>query len=159
MPIGAGLAPAGSSAAGYGVPDAAIANTNGIFPDPLTGVSQTGRLFDTSIGSYDFTADGRTQGEPTVKQQVKLALKTVLHSSSVQTLGIDFSNASEQGTNFLNQIASAVAASLSVLVRNKLVTIVRVFAQPVDNNDGTAVFVGWIDNTNGQYVTNQIIGP
>jgi len=155
MPLGAGVCPAGTSAAGYGVPDAGTSPNSAIFPDPLTGLPQTGRSVNSATGDYTFTADGRTQGMATVPQLVYLAVKTVFGSAAlspgaIQPLGVDISNVQEQGPNFERQISSALATALSPLVRQGLVTILGLKLLPVDNPDGVAPYLTWRDNTTGR---------
>lgn len=160
MPLGAGRCPAGTSAAGYGVPDAGTSPTNALFPDQRTGLPQTGRLINPSTGDYVFTADGRTQGTSTAAQLVYLAIKTARGSaamspSSLAPLGLDLSKASEQGPDFERQISAAFSAALAPIVKMGIITIIGLTWQPVDNQDAAAPLLKWKDRTTGgQFFTN-----
>jgi hypothetical protein len=165
MPLGAGACPAGSSSAGYGVPDQGNNPQNAIFPDPRTGLPLTGRNINSATNDYTFTSDGRTQGMPTVNQLVYLAVKTVrgsaaLSPSALQPLGLDLSKAQEIGPDFERQISAALASALSPLVRQGLITIVGLTWLPVDNPDGAAPWLQWQDNTTGRtFNTSVATGP
>ena len=159
MSLGAGLCPAGTSAAGYGVPDTGTVPNGALLPDPITGLPQTGRNVNTATGSYTFTADGRTQGMATVPQLVLLAIKTARGSSALGPFGLDMSKVQEQGTNFERQMSAAIAGALSNLVRQGLVTIVSFQMLPVDNPDGVAPYVRWRDNTTGTFNATAVLGP
>lgn len=158
MPIGAGLCPAGTSPAGYGVPDQGTSPVNAVLPDPTTGLQSTGRLIDPATGSYQFTADGRVVGTPTVRQRMLLALRTVRGSSAQPNLGIDFSKAGEQGLDFAAQVAAAVGLACAPLVQAGLVQLLQVVPQPVDNPDGAAFVAQWRDLTTGKYDATTV-GP
>lgn len=159
MSLGAGFCPAGTTAAGYGVPDTGTVPNNALMPDPLTGLPQTGRNINTATGSYTFTADGRTQGMTTVSQLVQLAIRTQRGSSALGAFGIDMSKVQEQGTNFERQLGAAIVLALSNLIKAGLVTVIGITWLPVDNTDGTAPYVKWRDNTTGQVVPTAILGP
>ncbi len=170
MSLGAGLCPAGTSSAGFGVPDSGTVPNNALLPDPVTGLPQTGRNVNTATGSYTFTADGRTQGMATVPQLVQLAIKTARGSSALGPFGLDMSKVQEQGTNFERQLSAALSAALANVVKQGLVTLVGLTWLPVDNPDGAAPILEWRDNTTGvafgtnvtngaTFNLNTVIGP
>jgi hypothetical protein len=153
------MAPAGTSSAGYGVPDSSTAPINALLPDPLTGLPQTGRNINTTTGSYTFTADGRTQGMSTVQQLVQLAVRTAWRSSALGAFGLDMSKVQEQGTNFDRQLGGALALALANLTRQGLITIVNISYLPVDNTDGVAPYLKYRDNTTGTFNYAAVLGP
>jgi hypothetical protein len=159
MPIGAGGAPAGSSAAGYGVPDRAFVPNNAVLPDLRTGFSQTGRAIDPTTKSYSFTSDGRLRGVATVPQLVQLALSTIRGTAVISTLGETFTQIQEKGSDFAARITNAVNLAMADLVKQVLVQVVSVTVQqPPSNPDAGIAIIKWIDLTTG--VTNiNNIGP
>ena len=159
MPVGAGSAPAGTSIAGYGTPDAAAVPNSATLPDTVTGLPRGGRYINPQTGSYQFTADGRLQGMASVNQLVLLATSTRLGSSAIPTLGQDYTSIQEQQGDFQRQVATRVAASLSNLVRLKLVELLGVTVQQAPGNpDGAVVFFQWRDLTTGKESNTQY-GP
>jgi hypothetical protein len=157
MPIGAGYAPAGTSSAGYGVPDAAAVPNNAILPAILTGLPQTGRYINPQTGDYVFTSDGRLMGMDTVPQLVLLALTTTLGSSALPALGETFTLIREQGPNFGQQLTATVNAALADLVRRKFVKVNSVTTQQSPSNpDAGTVLVKWSDLTTGLSYTNTV---
>jgi hypothetical protein len=163
MPLGAGLAPAGTSQAGFGVPDTAAVAVDAILPDPVTGFAQTGRYLNFTLGDYAFTADGRLQGQSTVSQLVTLALTEVRGSSAIPTLGQTFTKIQEQGANVQQQLTSAVRQALADLIKRNFVKLTNVAITPIStaqgtNPDGQRILVQWVDLTTGQPQTTPI-GP
>jgi hypothetical protein len=157
MPTGAGYAPAGTSSAGYGVPDSAAVPNNAILPAILTGLPQTGRSINPQTGDYVFTTDGRLMGMDTVPQLVILALTTTLGSSVLPTLGQAFTLIREQGPNFSQQLTATVNAALADLVRRKFVAVKSVTVQqPPSNPDAGTCLVKWTDLTTGLSYTNTV---
>jgi hypothetical protein len=147
-PIGAGLSPAGSAAAGYGVPDVGTQLPSAILPDVRTGGFQTGRLINPVTKDYVMQANGTLQGFDTVPQLVQLALSTQLGSSALLDLGIDLANATEKGSDFQRQMATLVANALSPLIGQKLVRLDAVIVQePPSNPDAGIAIVKWFDLT------------
>lgn len=159
MPLGAGACPAGSSSAGYGVPDSAPAPITTMLPDPTTGQSLTGRAIDPTTKSYIFTPDGRIQGLQTVPQLVQLALTTTLGSSCLSTLGQTFLAIKEKGDNYQQQVSNAITQALSALVNAKQVQVIAISVQqPPSNPDGAIAQVSWVDLTTGLESTTSV-GP
>lgn len=159
MPIGAGGCPAGVAAAGYGVPDTANVPNNAILPDANTGLPQTGRFIDPATKSYQFTADGRLRGVPTVQQLVQLALTTVRGSACLSNLGQTFAQIQEKGTNFQKQVTASVTQALSDLVNNKQIAILSVSVQNTPGKPTASIGqVTWVDLTTGLQDTASI-GP
>jgi hypothetical protein len=150
MPSGAGNAPAGSSSAGYGVPDVAPNPLTGPLPDLRTGQPCTGRFLDPITKDYRFASDGRLLGMGTVPQLVQLALTTTFGSSCIPSLGQRFTLIQEKGANFSKQLTSAITNCLSDLVTRKLVQIVSVTAtDPGTNPDAGLGVLQWLDLTTG----------
>ena len=168
--IGAGGAPAGSSLAGYGVISLANVSINAPLPDPTpavglgTNFSTTCRLLVPNAanggrGDWAFTSDGRVVGCGTVRQNVQLALSTILGSACVVNLGLDFSGLQEKGQNFQRQVATAVANALGPIVKQGLVAIRSVDVGDYQSNpDSALAYVRWADLTTGVEDT-QAIGP
>lgn len=157
MPIGAGYAPAGTSAAGYGVPDAATVPNNAVLPDLRTGLPQTGRFINPKTGDYVFTADGRLMGMDTVPQLVLLALMTTLGSSAIPGLGEEFSKIQEKGPSFLQQITSKVNSALADLIQRKFVKVNSITVQePPSNPDAGTCLIQWTDLTTGLAHSNTV---
>jgi hypothetical protein len=159
MPIGAGGAPAGSSAAGYGVPDRAFVPNNAVLPDLRTGFSQTGRAIDPTSKSYTFTSDGRLRGLATVPQLVQLALSTIRGTATIPTLGQTFMQIQEKGSDFAGRITNAVNLALADLVKAQQVQVISVNVyQPPSNPDAGLGWIKWKDLTTGLQDTTKI-GP
>lgn len=138
MPVGAGLAPAGTSLAGFGTVDQAPAPILVPLPDYRTGLPDTGRFINQQTGDYEFTADGRLQGMPTVYQLVLLAIERA-----------DFSTLQERGPNYVGVVQGIIQAALSYLVTSRQVSILRIDVPPVAPDAVIAVLY-WIDLTTGE---------
>jgi len=159
MPIGAGGCPAGSSSAGYGVPDSAAVPNNALLPLPANGLPQTGRALNPTTKSYSFTTDGRVVGCPTVQQLVQLALTTIFNSSAQAGLGSKLSLIQEKGSDYGQQVTAAITDALADLVKDKLVQIVSVTVlQPSSSPDAGIAVLQWIDLTTGQQ-SPLLVGP
>ena len=161
MPIGAGACPAGSSPAGYGVPDKAFAPNNAILPGVRTGLPQSGRAIDPKTKSYYFASDGsgRLQGMATVPQLVQLALSTIKGSSAVAALGQTFSEVKEKGSDYAAQIDKRVRLAFADLIKRNLAQVQSVTVnQPPSNPDAGLAIVKWVDLTTGLVNTDNV-GP
>ena len=142
MPVGAGLCPAGTVPAGYGVIDTAPAPILIPLPDYRTGLSDGGRFISQTTGDYVFTADGRLQGMPNVYQLVLLAIANC-----------DFSSVTEKGPNYKAGVTSSILTALAYLTTQKLIQVKRITVidrLPNMNPDATIALVDWIDMTSGQ---------
>jgi hypothetical protein len=160
MPTGAGFAPAGTSGAGYGVPDKATVPNNALLPDVRTGLPQTGRNIDPVTKSYTYTADGRIQGVGTVRQLVQLALITIRGSAVIADLGQEFGQIQEKGPNYIQQVTAAANRALASLVRAKMVQVVSVVVRDlVSNPDAGTCELKWRDLTTNTFVTTPFFGP
>jgi hypothetical protein len=157
MTIGAGLAPAGTSLAGYGAPTTYATPGTVIYPDVVTGIMQTGRLINPLTKDYTYTLDGRVCGERTVPQLVKLALMTV-YKSACTDLGIDFSAIQMKTQTFKRDMNTAISNALASLVAQQFVTIKKITITDIPQDAVLAVVI-FIDNTTGiqhtQTVTQQ----
>jgi hypothetical protein len=157
MPIGAGFAPAGTSSAGYGVPDAATVPNNSVLPDLRTGLPQTGRFINPATGDYVFTADGRLLGMDTVPQLVLLAMMTTLGSSAIPTLGQTYTQIQEKSRDFQQQMATAITSALADLIKRKFVKVNSITVQqPPSNPDAGMVLFQWTDLTTGLSYKNTV---
>ena len=124
--VGAGLSPAGLGPAGMPVAGQAVASQLVPFPDPQTGLAQTGPWVDPRAKDYVYNSSGQKQGRPTVSSLVQTALTTAFNSSAVKGLGLDLSNLQDQGPNFQRQLATVLANALKPLVTAGLVQVVKV---------------------------------
>lgn len=156
MPLGAGFAPAGFAPAGYGQPDPAATPVNAILPDALTGLPQPGRLIDPTTGSYQFTSDGRLIGVSRAQQLVQLAVRTLLNSSALSSLGVDFSKLKEQGPNFQAQVTNIVTNAFAPIVNQEIVALVAVTATQYPNiPDRVTILIKWRDLSQGPFAQVQ----
>jgi hypothetical protein len=144
MGIGAGLYPAGLFPAGYGQPATAPFSPTAPLPDPMTGLSRTGRLVNQTTGDYVMQADGRLQGMPTVEQLVLLAI-----------LRIDTSDLQEKTPNFRNVLSGRVENALASLIQAKQVQI-RQLVVLSPNQDAALALLDWVDLTTGAPVQTPI---
>lgn len=159
MPLGAGAAPAGSSSAGYGVPDSATVGNATLLPDLRTGMSQTGRYIDPTTKSYVFTADGRLRGLGTVAQLMQLAMSQVRGSSCVPDDGQTFGTIREKNFDFRNRIAAAVASATAKITKQGLVQVISVdLVEPTAKPDAGVATVAWRDLTTNTF-DRTTIGP
>jgi hypothetical protein len=139
MPIGAGLAPAGTSLAGFGVVDAAPIPNFLPLPDQRSGLSDSGRLINQTTGDYSFLPDGRLQGMPTVNQLVLLAILN----------NIDLSTLTEKGPNFAKTLTALVQTALADLIQRKFILLTSVVVTQPTQDSGLAV-ANWLDLTTGE---------
>jgi hypothetical protein len=129
-----------------------------IYPDPSTGVSQTGRLLDPSSKQYIYTSDGRIAGMPTVPQLVTLAFNTKKFRSALPNLGQTFGEVLEKGPNFQRAMATKAHDALSYLIGQKMVQLVAVnVLEP--RPDAGYVEVVWRDLTMPSITDNGISMP
>jgi hypothetical protein len=143
--LGAGLCPAGSSAAGFGSP--AIADENGNTVLPLAnGGTGTGRYIDPQTRDYVATADGNLQGLGSAAQDVWLTLAAfsggprMLNESSIAKYEID------------------IRAALAPLVARGLITLRSiVIARAADTPTRLSTAIRWIDTSSGQELTTSIV--
>lgn len=147
MPVGAGGCPAGACSAGYGVPDAAVVPMLVPYPDPTTGLAQSGPFVNPATGDYLYTTDGRVQGESTVQALVRNALATEFNSSAVVGFGLRLKDIRDRGTNFLAKVRARAQSALAQLVGQGVIQIVSVTVADVVNPDGVFAFVTWRDLT------------
>lgn len=153
--MGFGMSPLGSAPYGWGSPAGAPVQGGIVFPDSTGTKSLDCRGINQSTGRYDFDSYGRIKGQASVPQLVQLALKTVLQSSAVRTLGTDWNALKDIGDNFAKQFDGAVRAALNSLVTQKLVAILDITSQRINT---TAVFgrVRWQDLTTTLEHTSEI---
>jgi len=157
--LGAGAAPAGIAAAGYGLSSSATAPQNAVLPDPQSGLPQTGRAIDPATGDYILTADGRTLGMSTAQQLVQLAISTTLGSSAVASLGQALSAIKEKRPGFQRQAATAVQAALANAISSGVIALLSVkVIEPKTNPDAAVIEFVWKDLTTGIVQPPQQIG-
>lgn len=143
MPVGAGGCPAGAVPAGYGSVDQAPAPVLVPLPDPITGLSDTGRAIAPQnaaqgAGDYSFTPDGRLVGMPTVNQLVLLAIEN-----------LDLSSITEKGANYAARVTALIQGALAPIVAQKLLLVRSISVLPTPNPDGSIAMVYWTDLTKG----------
>lgn len=144
--IGAGLCPAGTSAAGFGVP--AVGATSG--PNPYG----TGAYVDPIRRDYSFDASGNRLKTGTVVQLVQLALATAYNSSSLDGLGLKA---------FGPVLTPAAVATISDnhtkacahIVAQGLMRILSVSVTPTFAGQAQVVLT-WIDLTTGREQTTTL---
>jgi hypothetical protein len=138
------MCPAGIAPAGYGTPPAAPIAQTVPYPDPLTGLAQSG--YQIGTGDYTFTADGRIVGAPTVKTLVEHAILTAYNSSAVVGFGLNAPNGVKAG-NYAQQVSACLTNALAALVTQGLIQIVKVTVTNMSNPDGTVGMLAWKDLT------------
>jgi hypothetical protein len=158
MGNGAGSQPAGSSPAGIGSPATTTSQANPvIFPDPRTGLSQTGRAINPVTKDYYFTADGRSQGFATTPQRMQLALTTIYGSSAIAGFGQQFTGVREKGPNYQRQLITYVQNAVAHLVKEKAIVLNQADVYDLPNRPGLAYLViQWTDLTTGIAVTTRV---
>jgi hypothetical protein len=150
MPIGAGFAPAGSSSAGYGLPDLGTLPNNALLPQFATGLPGSGRFINPVTKDYQFTSDGRLMGMGSVPQIVQLALTTKLGTCAVSTLGQTYYLIQEKGSDFARQVQSSITRALSDAVKRGLVQIVSIVVTDYPKSpDASVATLTWVDLTTG----------
>ena len=145
MPLGAGIAPAGSAPAGFGSPDVAQVPSKVIWPDPVTGLSQTAAKLDARTGQPTFDALGRRQGMSGIQQMVLLRAKTIRGSSVIANLGLQAASG-VIGPNTQRQLADAFAVAMADIVAQKLIKILSVTVDQFSQS-GEYVIFRWQDLT------------
>jgi hypothetical protein len=137
--LGAGFAKAGTSPAGFGAPSVAPVNQTTPFPDPLTGLGQTGALINYQTGDYVYTADGRVAGMSSVPQLVLIALMN----------GNIFAGLLDKTPDYPRQVATRVQTALSSFIRQGWVALVSVDVVEAGSGspDAAGVNVRWRDLT------------
>ena len=145
--LGAGLCPAGSSAAGFGVPTVATSPINVPFPDAQTGRTQGGYQVGLTSGDYSFTSDGRVVGVANVKSLVQHAITTTFGSSAVPNFGLQLPGG-DKTSGYKQRIESRLRNALAGLVAQNLIQIVSVSVADMPNNSaGTIGTLTWRDLT------------
>lgn len=145
--LGAGLCPAGTSVAGYGVPTVATLLSRIPFPDPVTGLPQSGYQVGVASGDYSFTTDGRLVGCGTVKSLVEHACLTLFGSSAVPGFGLQLPGG-DKGTGYSKRVTARLTSTLSALVAQRIISIVSIVVQDAPNNpSGTIGSLTWRDLT------------
>jgi hypothetical protein len=138
MPKGAGFCSAGTSPAGFGLPDVAAVNVPSPLPDGLTGAPLTGRFINYTVGDYVFSSDGRINGMSTVQQLVLLALLD----------GNILSGLDRKLPNYQRTIANRVQTALNPIILKGWCQLIAVtITDPSNNPDATAAYVKWKDLT------------
>lgn len=137
--IGAAFSAAGLVPAGFGVPATG--------DQKAAGTPPTARFIDPATGDYEFGSDGRLRGMTGIEQRVQLAVRTLLGSSALASLGIDLSL--DRATDDVQRrVQNAVEQALASMVRSGEIAIVSVTVQrPLPSRLVTRV--SWTDLTTG----------
>lgn len=145
--LGVGFAPAGAYPCGHGVSTQAPAPILVPYPDPTTGLAQSGYQVNPATGDYLFTPDGRMVGCATVKALVEHACATLFNSSAVAGFGLQ-TPGGVKSTGYEQRVAAKLTASLAYLVKNNIIQIVRIKVTGMPNNvSGTVGVLTWRDLT------------
>lgn len=142
--LGAGTQPAGTSAAGYGVaPQQIVGPSPVVFPDPQTGLSDTGRLIDVATGEFLFTTAGLAQGCSTVYQLIVLA-----------AADLDFSELDVDSPDARTKFVQIIEDGMDGIVNQGLMAIVAIPVTPIVNAaeqvTGYTGTMQWLDLSTGQ---------
>ena len=153
--LGLGLAPFGTVPFGFGAPALANPNVGKIF-DNNDGTIGNNRLIDPRTRDYLMnTATGRIYGQDAMQQMVYLALVTVKESSSVNSLGENFSSIKQITPNVQAALTNEVKLAVNHLTTKKQIVLNNVFVQ-IDQNNVARIHVVWTDTSKNIQVTTVI---
>jgi len=144
--LGLGACGCGSAGVGYGSPAQVSSATAPLFrkSDLTYGDCQE---IDTKTGDYKLDVDGNPLGWDAVKQMVYLALKTILGSSAVPTLGIELEmTIIRDDTARKNRLS--VEAALNSLITQGLIALIDVITTRLPNS-AIQIEVQWEDISQG----------
>lgn len=151
LTLGAGACRAGLAVAGFGDPYAGEEPQGTALQNHVNGSLQDARYIDPYTKDYIIDEQGRTQGQTSVSQQVYLALLTTFGSSVNANLGSQFSNIKTFSRKTIAaQIDSVVRKSLSNLISNNSIQLIRTEVSLNTNNIATNITVYWRDNFTNQ---------
>jgi hypothetical protein len=146
---GIGSTPAG---VGYTAPINSTAARVLLRPDGTRG--NVARI-NVVTGDFVLGSTGEKVGWDSTSQRVYLALRTVLGSSAVQTLGIDLPTGGVITANMEQRIRNAVLAALKSLTTAGLIEVVDVVTTRVAQS-GVQTVVTWRDTGTGELNTTTI---
>ena len=126
MPIGAGIAPCGTSIVGFGSVDVGTAPPTTFYVDPATGKVLDAALIDPVSRDYVFDVYGNAAGMRGVYQLVQLAAQTVKNSSAVPGFGNDTTNIKLLDQRTQRRIEDALRDALDAIVQARLIEIIGV---------------------------------
>jgi hypothetical protein len=137
IPYGAGNQPAGWTppSAYYPIPSQV---PYVVFPDPTSGLADTGRLIDQGTRQFVYTAAGDAQGMPSVAQCLLIAWGTIKLQATIPTFVAGWEN----------RVQSLYLNAARFLLANKLMSIVS-FQTTRFGNNGVKVNIKWRDLTTG----------
>jgi hypothetical protein len=131
---------AGTQPAGWTAPAAYYPLTQKppyvVFPDSVTGASDTGRYIDPSTRRFVYTQSGDPQGMPTVAQLVLIAWGTISLSAAVPTFD----------SNWQNQVQMLYVNAAKGILAAKLMQILS-FTLTRFGRNGLKVVIKWKDLT------------
>lgn len=140
-PYGAGSQPAGWTPAGVYTPVASPSGPYVPFPDPETGLADTGRLIDTGTRQFVYAASGDPQGMPTVAQLVLIAWGTIKLQKQIET----FADGWQQ------QVQSIYTSAVQSLLSNKpplmAITSFQMTRFGQSAQTGLSLVIKWTDLT------------
>jgi len=148
--FGIGACGCGSAGAGYGSPAQVNSATAPLFrkSDGTYGDCQEIDTRPGHVGDYKLDADGNPLGWDSVKQMVYLALKTVLGSSAVPTMGLELEmTIIRDDTARKNRLS--VEAALSRLITQGLIALIDVVTTRLANS-AIQIEVKWEDISQGE---------
>jgi hypothetical protein len=113
---GLGLQPAGTSPAGFGMPQATVLIDE-------NGFGQGSRRIDPVTRDYVIAADGRAVGMQNVQHLVHMAIHTDRTSSAVRDLGNELATIKTITANFEHRILSVLTRAVQHLIDAKLIEV------------------------------------
>ena len=131
--LGAGLAPAGSSLAGYGSPSTTVSINKTILIDDF-GRNGNVRLIDPVTMDYKFNSKGCLVGGDGIQQMVYLALLTVKNSSALSNFGQSFTNIKVIGEHYVTLVTNEVNQALKKLIDSKKISLLNVDVKRIGPN-------------------------
>ena len=109
-----------------------------VYPDPNSGISDSGRLIDQKTRQFVYTSSGDPQGMPSVAQCLLIAWGTIKPEGAVPTFVAGWDS----------QVRSLYLNAARYLISNKLMSIVS-FQTTRFGSNGVKVNIKWKDLTTG----------
>ena len=147
--LGAGMAPAGTSIAGYGQP----ATTDRVLKQPFLAVDGTvlnARSIDPKTRDYVLDSSGRSLGMTSTEQQVYLATITTKGTSADSNMGTTINSIQVVRKNTSTEVEATVRASLQGLTSSGKIVIDSIDVSVSGGN--LSIKIVWHD-TSGTFTT------
>lgn len=135
--IGAGVQGAGTTAAGGYYPLPPNGDTI-VYPDPSTGIPQTGRRIDPRTHSISQTAGGSAYGMSTMQQLVEIAWGTIDATKFPKTFD----------SSYAQQVTSLYEGAVQTWINQRMMRI-DAFVLTRFGSNGLKVEIRWSDLTSG----------